>query len=314
MFCLQTGVAGGCRFAEAWLVNRYPWTWKIGGPHKHESCGNPRIIGILNVTGDSFYDGGRYLSRDPALEQARRMFELGAEIIDVGGESTRPGAEPVQADLEIARVVPVIRGLAARLPGALISVDTYKASVARAAVDAGAHLVNDVSAGLLDEKMLDTVAGLGAGYVIMHMRGKPRTMQQDTHYENLTGEIYDFFAARLERAAASGIDTERIALDPGIGFGKSAGDNYRLIAGLGEFFSLGRPLVVGPSRKSFMALAGQPDPEDRLEGTLAACTVATLAGADYLRVHDAGPVSRAVAVAGQFLARGVRAGIPGGKP
>jgi dihydropteroate synthase len=260
-------------------------------------------MGILNVTSDSFYDGGRYFSVQSALEQAQRMFEQGADILDVGGESTRPGAEPVEAEEEKVRVVSVIKEIAERLPEALISVDTYKASVARAAVEAGAHIVNDVSAGMLDSEMLATVAGLGAGYVIMHMRGKPQNMQRDTHYDNLITEINVFFNERMERTLAAGIEPERVVLDPGVGFGKSAEDNYRLIAGLDEFTAIGRPLLVGPSRKSFLSLAGQTDPEERLEGSLAACTVATLAGADYLRVHDVGPVSRAVAVAAQFRER-----------
>ncbi len=274
--------------------------WKVGGSRRLETSGRPWIMGILNVTSDSFYDGGRYLHEDSALEQAQRMFEQGADIIDVGGESTRPGAAPMDENKEKARVVPVISEIAKRLPEVLISVDTYRATVARAAVEAGAHIVNDVSAGLLDADMLAAVAGLDVGYVIMHMRGKPQTMQRDTRYENLMAEIYGFFVERLESAAAAGIEPERVVLDPGIGFGKSAEDSYRLIAGLGEFLPLGRPLVVGPSRKSFMAEAGLTKPADRLEGTLAACTVATLAGANCLRVHDVGPVSRAAAVAARF--------------
>jgi len=285
------------------MVDRVASIWKVGRARRLESSGYPRIIGILNVTSDSFYDGGRYRLKGPALKQAELMYEQGAEIIDVGGESTRPGAAPLDADQEIARVVPVIGEIARRLPGVLISVDTYKAEVARAAVEAGAHIVNDVGAGLLDNGMLSAVAELGVGYVIMHMRGRPQTMQLDTHYENLMEEIRAFFLERLESAAGSGIEPERVVLDPGIGFGKSANDSYRLIEGLGEFSALGRPLVVGPSRKSFMALAGQKDPEERLEGTLAACTVATLSGADYLRVHDVGAVSRAVAVAVHFRCR-----------
>ena len=281
-------------------MNRGSSIWKVGDSKQLETSGCPRIMGILNVTSDSFYNGGRYRIKDSALEQARRMSEQGADIIDVGGESTRPGAEPVDVDEEKARVVPVISEIADRWPEVLISVDTYKAAVARAAAEAGAHIVNDVSAGLLDPDMFAAVADLGVGYVMMHMRGKPQTMQKNTRYKDLIAEIYNFFLDRLEQAADSGIESERIVLDPGIGFGKSAEDSYRLIARLGEFAPLGRPMVVGPSRKSFIALAGLTDPADRLEGTLAACTVATLAGAGILRVHDVGPVSRAVAVAMRF--------------
>ena len=284
--------------------------WELGRSKGLESSKTPGIIGILNLTSDSFYDGGRYLNKDAALEQARKHFEQGAEVIDVGGESTRPGAVPVGAEEEEARVVPVIREIAESLPEAVISIDTYKASVARAAVAAGARVINDVSAGLLDDRMLPAVAELGVDYIIMHMRGEPGTMQLDTTYVNLISEIYDFFSELLERAAAAGIERQRVALDPGIGFGKSHEDNYLLIASLEEFVSLERPLVAGPSRKSFMNLAGQPDPEERLEGTLAACTVATLAGADWLRVHDVGPVSRAVAVAAQFRHRKIQVAIP----
>ncbi|MEA2063107.1 MAG: dihydropteroate synthase, partial [Gemmatimonadota bacterium] len=198
------------------------------------------------------------------------------------------------------RVVPVVSEIVGRLPGVLISVDTYKAEVARRAVEAGAAIVNDVGAGLLDPGMFSAVAELGVGLVMMHMRGSPRSMQRDTHYDDLMAELREFFAGRLEQAEKAGIPLERIVLDPGVGFGKSAQDNYRLIAGLGELSHLGRPVLVGPSRKSFMALAGLKNPEERLEGTLAACTVATLAGAAILRVHDIGPVARAVAVAARF--------------
>jgi len=272
----------------------------VGGGKRLEFDGTPRIMGVLNLTPDSFYSGSRYPDGDKAVEKAARMVEEGVDIIDVGGESSRPGASPVEAEQERARVIPVIREISCRFPGILISIDTYKSVVARAAVEAGAHIVNDISAGLADREMLPAVAELGVGYVMMHMRGDPRTMQLNTHYDDMLGEIYGFFENGLERARKAGCKVEQIVLDPGIGFGKSPSANYELISRLAFFASLGRPLLVGPSRKSFMALAGLAHPEERLEGTLAACTVATLAGADILRVHDVGPVKRAVAVAWRF--------------
>jgi len=274
--------------------------WLIGHGKSLVFDGLPKLMGVLNLTPDSFYDGGMFQDSGAAADHAERMAAEGAEIIDVGGESTRPGASPVSAKEEAARVIPVIRELAGRLPEVIISVDTYKSEVARVAVEEGAHVVNDISAGRLDEKMLETVAGLQAGYVMMHMRGEPRTMQSDTKYENMIAEIFMFFERGLARAQEAGLGRERIALDPGIGFGKSPFGNYELISRLSEFAPLGRPLLVGPSRKSFMALAGLKTPAERLEGTLAACTVATLSGANILRVHDVGPVRRAVAVASRF--------------
>jgi len=274
--------------------------WLLGGGKSLVMGGRPRIMGILNLTPDSFYDGSAYRDVNSAIDHAARMVEEGADLIDVGGESTRPGASPVSADLEKERVVPVIREIARRFPEQIISVDTYKSEVARAALGEGAAAVNDISAGTLDKRMLETVAGLKAGYVMMHMRGEPRTMQLNTAYDDMVGEIYLFFARCLEKTQESGISWESIALDPGIGFGKSPEANYELIYRLAEFAPLGRPILAGCSRKSFMALAGLKDPAERLEGTLAACTVAVISGADILRVHDIGPVQRAVSVASLF--------------
>jgi len=259
--------------------------------------GVPLVMGILNVTPDSFYDGGRHFSPETAVNHATAMLESGADIIDVGGESTRPGAAPVNEEQEAARVVPVIRAILERHPAAVLSVDTYKASVARRAVEAGAKIVNDVGAGRLDPRMLPVLADTGAAWVAMHMRGTPRTMQTDTHYDDLLGEIGAFFAERLAAAEQAGIPRGRIVLDPGIGFGKSAEDNYRLILCLGEFRTLGCQLLVGPSRKSFL---GGEDREKRLEGTLAAVTVAVLNGAAVLRVHDVAPTVRTVQIAARF--------------
>jgi dihydropteroate synthase len=260
----------------------------------------PQVMGILNVTPDSFSDGGSHYDPDDhpgvAVAAGREMLAVGADLVDVGGESTRPGSEPVGADEELRRVVPVIEALAA--DGAVVSIDTTKARVARAAVEAGAALVNDVSAGALDEDLLPTVASLGVPYVLMHMRGTPRTMQQDPTYDDVVGDVFDFLAHGLERAAAAGIPPGRVAVDPGIGFGKTADHNLVLLRRLREFTSLGRPVVVGTSRKSFLGrFAGSDDPVDRLEGSLATAALAVASGARVVRVHDVAETVRAVATA-----------------
>ena len=272
----------------------------VGGGKSLELGATPRLMGALNLTPDSFYQASRCTSVEAAVEKAVEMAGQGADIIDLGGESTRPGSNPLGLEQELERVVPVVREISRALPETLISVDTYKSRVAREALQAGAHIVNDISAGLLDERMMPTVAEMGAGYVMMHMRGKPRTMQNNTEYEDLMGEIFEFLQQGLERAEGAGINPGQIVLDPGIGFGKTPEGNYEIISRLAELAPLGRPLLVGPSRKSFLALAGLESPGQRLEGTLAACTVAVLAGADILRIHDVGPVRRAVAAASLF--------------
>jgi dihydropteroate synthase len=274
-------------------------SWRIGGGRTLE-LDRPLIMGVLNLTPDSFYAHSRIKAVDDVLRRAERMAEEGADIIDIGGESTRPGAEPVPEDEEVLRVAPVVEALVAELDGLPVSVDTYKADVARAALDAGATIINDIGAGLLDRRMLETVAWSGAGYVLMHMRGKPRTMQQSTDYDDLPGEVFSFFREGLERCTLAGIDSGRVALDPGIGFGKKPAGNYELLARLEEFHSLGRPLLVGASRKSFLALAGQDHPAQRLEGSLVACTVAVLSGARILRVHDVSSSYRAARTASVF--------------
>ena len=288
------------RSIEEVIRTALPDSWKLGAGRALALGGVPKLMGVLNLTPDSFYAGSRIADKESALVRAGQLLEEGADIIDLGGESTRPGAAPVSVDEEIGRIVPVIAELVRKLPGVLVSVDTYKAEVARAAVEAGARIVNDIGAGLLDPEMLPTVAGLDAGYVMMHMRGKPATMQADTAYEDLLAEIYLFFREGLERARSCGVETERIVLDPGIGFGKPQAGNYEIMARLMEFASLGRPLLAGPSRKSFLTLAGLEKPEERLEGTLAACTVCTLSGASILRVHDIAQVKRTVAAASRF--------------
>ena len=271
----------------------------------HWQCGSvrlnsgpmPLIMGVLNTTPDSFSDGGRFLSADAALARAREMLAQGADIIDVGGESTRPGAEPVDAAVEMRRVLPVIEALAAG-SRAVISVDTTKASVAREAVRLGACIINDVSAMTADPAMPATVRDTGAGIVLMHMCGNPRTMQDNPQYADVAGEVAGWLAARMVAATDAGIAPEAIALDPGIGFGKTVTHNVELISRLDRLASLGRPVLAGMSRKRFIgALSGVPDAGGRLAGSLAALACAILQGATILRVHDVAESVQAARVA-----------------
>jgi dihydropteroate synthase len=260
----------------------------------------PQVVGILNVTPDSFSDGGAHFDPDDhpgtAIAAGRDLLAAGADLLDVGGESTRPGADPVGVDEELRRVLPVIEALAA--DGAVLSIDTTKARVAREAVAAGAAIVNDVSAGALDAELLPTVADLGVPYVLMHMRGTPATMQQDPTYEDVVGEVFDFLARRLADLEELGIPRSRVVVDPGIGFGKTAAHNLRLLRHLRGFTSLGRPVMIGTSRKSFLGrVAGVGDAGDRLEGSLATAAMAVGAGARLVRVHDVAETVRAVATA-----------------
>lgn len=260
------------------------------------------IMGILNVTPDSFSDGGRFMDPGKALERALEMSSDGADWIDIGGESTRPGAEPVDADEEMKRVVPVIEALASR--GLTVSIDTTKASVAEAAINAGASIVNDVSALSLDPAMAGVVAKHGVPLILMHMRGTPKTMQLDTRYEDLLSEVYGYLHERIEFAAKMGIDPESIIVDPGLGFGKSVEGNLELLRRLREFKSLGRPVLAGPSRKSFIGKTlNTADPSERLAGTIAACVLAAANGAAILRVHDVKEARRAAAIADAVAGR-----------
>jgi dihydropteroate synthase len=260
-------------------------------------------MGVVNVTPDSFSDGGRYFDAGRAVEHGLELAAAGADIIDVGGESTRPGSRPVPESEEIGRVLPVVEGLRRRTP-ALISVDTTKAAVARAALDAGADIVNDTSAFRFDPAMPGVVARSGAAAVLMHMQGTPLTMQQAPHYEDLIGEIAAFLDDRIRVAEAAGIPRERVIVDPGIGFGKTVGHNLEIIRRQADFQALGRPLLLGFSRKAFLgAILGLP-PDGRLEGTIAAAVLSVERGAHILRVHDVGPVARAVRSAEAMLSTG----------
>ncbi len=254
------------------------------------------VMGIVNVSPDSFYDGGRHFSVDEAVDHGLRLAGEGADLLDIGGESTRPGADPVSAEEEKKRVLPVIEALASRCDVPL-SVDTYKAQVARAALDAGAAMINDISGLRFDPSMAEVAAASGAALVVMHMQGQPRTMQENPRYGNVTAEVIESLNGSLELAASAGVRPEQVLVDPGIGFGKALEHNLRLLRHLAELRVLGRPVLVGPSRKSFIgALCGAPA-EQRLEGTIAAVTLAVAGGAQVVRVHDVEPVRRAVLVA-----------------
>jgi dihydropteroate synthase len=259
------------------------------------------VMGVVNVTPDSFSDGGLHLDPQAAIAHGLALRDQGADLLDVGGESTRPGAEAVDAEEERRRVVGVIEALAGA--GARVSVDTSKAAVARAALEAGAGYVNDVTA-LGEPGMAQVVASGGATCCLMHMLGTPRTMQADPRYEDVVSEVKAFLEERLAFAVAEGIPEERIHLDPGIGFGKTVEHNLELLRRLGELVALGRPVVVGTSRKTFLGrLTGREDPRERLPGTIATSVLALAQGASIFRVHDVAPVRDALLVAAATLRR-----------
>jgi dihydropteroate synthase len=271
------------------------------GQMRYDFSARTHIMGILNVTPDSFSDGGMYNDPAKAVERALGMVEEGADIIDVGGESSRPrgtaygpGAGPISPEEELRRVLPVIQGIAAQ-SSVPVSIDTTKAVVAGAALEAGAVIVNDISAGAADPAMVNVTAAHGASLVLMHMKGTPQTMQENPDYDNLFGEIRAYLASAVKKAREAGI--AQVLVDPGIGFGKTVDHNLRLLKGIHRFSNLGCPVVVGPSRKSFLgAILGLPVGE-RLEGTLAACVAAILGGAHVIRVHDIREAKRAALIA-----------------
>lgn len=254
------------------------------------------VMGVVNVTPDSFSDGGRFTEREAAVAQAARLADEGADIVDVGGESTRPGADPVSIDEELARAVPVIEGLRAARPEAVISIDTRRAVVAAAAIEAGAAIVNDVCAGR-DPEMLPLVAEAGAGLVLMHMLGDPATMQNEPRYDDVVAEVQEFLRERIEAAIFAGVASESLAIDPGIGFGKDLEHNLALLRGVSTFAHLGAAVVIGVSRKRFIgALTGVEDPADRVDGSVAAASWCAANGADVVRVHDVAATVRALRV------------------
>ena len=261
------------------------------------------MMGVLNVTPDSFSDGGRFLDHEAAVEHGLRMAEEGADILDVGGESTRPGSDPVTLDAEIARVVPVVKRLVAEV-GLPISIDTRKADVAAAALEAGASLVNDVS-GARDPRMLGVVAAGEAGLVLMHMLGEPKTMQIEPRYEDVVAEVRAYLGKRVAAAHEAGIGHDRVAIDPGLGFGKTYEHNLTLMREIDSFLDLGVPVVVGPSRKSFIGAALGDAPVDRrLEGTAGAVAWLAGRGVHVIRVHEVGPMVKVLRVVDAIRAGG----------
>ena len=249
------------------------------------------IMGVLNITPDSFSDGGKFNTLDAAMRQAKHLVNSGVDILDVGGQSTRPGARQIPLEEEVRRVVPIIDAIRTHedtsLASTVISVDTTQSEIARAAVKAGADIVNDISGGTFDQAMLSTVADLGVPIILMHIRGTPATMQQNTQYQDLMGEIHDFLERQVQNAMAAGISHSQIAIDPGIGFAKSYPQNLAVLRQIPALRSLNCPILIGPSRKSFIGwILQQNDPSKRVWGTAAACSAAIAGGADILRVHD----------------------------
>jgi dihydropteroate synthase len=275
--------------------------WRVGD-RVFDCSERTLVMGILNVTPDSFSDGGRFLDRASAVAHATRMVDDGADFLDVGGESTRPGSTSVSPDEELERVHPVIQRLAELHPAVPISIDTRKAGVAAEALDAGATIVNDVSGGA-DPAMFDVVRDREAAVVLMHMQGDPTTMQEAPHYDDVVGEVHEYLRQRIEAAELAGIDPERIAIDPGIGFGKDLDHNLELMHGVDALLDLGRPVMVGPSRKRFIGSILDLPEEERVEGTVGAVVWLVARGAHLVRVHDVKEVVRAVRVA-DAIARG----------
>jgi dihydropteroate synthase len=269
--------------------------WRCG--ERSVVCGERTLLmGIVNVTPDSFSDGGRWLEPDAAISHALSLVEAGADILDVGGESTRPGSDPVPVDEELARVIPVVSGLSREIRDVPLSIDTTKAEVAREAVGAGASIVNDVSAGR-DPRMLDAVKTSRAGMILMHMQGDPKTMQLEPRYADVVGEVHGSLAERVRIAVAAGIERDRLAVDPGIGFGKNLGHNLSLLRSISRFLELGVPVVVGVSRKRFIGeLTGVDEPAERLEGTAGAVAWCAAAGVHVQRVHDVREMARVTKV------------------
>ena len=274
---------------EAALKNYLKDSFTLKLPRGRElPLSKPAVMGILNATPDSFSDGGLFNTLESAVKRAEEMVEEGALIIDVGGESTRPGAEPVPLEEEVRRVIPVIEAVRERLGDrVVISVDTYKAEVARRALEAGADMVNDISGLQFDPEMAGVVASYGVPVVIMHIKGTPKNMQKEPYYEDAVSEIIDYFEERIEFATGQGIEREQIILDPGIGFGKRLIDNLCILKRFGEFRVFGLPLLIGTSRKSFIgAVTGVKEPRERLAGSLASLVPAYYGGAKIFRVHD----------------------------
>lgn len=263
-------------------------------------CLNPKretlVMGIVNVTPDSFSDGGKFFLPEVAISHASKLITQGADIIDIGGESTRPGAEQVSESEELKRVIPVIEKIRTDNPTILISIDTTKASVAKHAIEAGADIINDVSGFSFDNNMIGIVESYNIPVVIMHMKGNPQNMQLNPEYKDIVNEILDFFKMKIKIAIQSGINRSMIILDPGIGFGKTVEHNFELLSRLNEFNVLELPIMIGPSRKSFIGITLDLPPEDRVEGTAAAVSAGVMNGASIVRVHDVKSMKRVVRI------------------
>ncbi|MBW4580076.1 MAG: dihydropteroate synthase [Tildeniella nuda ZEHNDER 1965/U140] len=260
----------------AWTIRNHHFNW---GERTY-------LMGVLNVTPDSFSDGGLFSNVKAAIAHARSLIAAGADILDIGGQSTRPHAVEVSLEEELNRVLPIIQAVRQETDTP-ISIDTTRAAVAHAAIAAGADIVNDISSATYDPEMLPTIAALRVPLVLMHIRGTPQTMQQLTDYDDLIGDIYTFLQARLDAAIASGVERDRLVIDPGIGFAKTYAQNVEILRRLPELRAIGCPLLVGASRKSFIGhLLNQPDPKKRVWGTAGACCAAIVGGADLLRIHD----------------------------
>ena len=265
---------------------------------KHQSY--TLIMGILNMTPDSFSDGGQFKSHNKAIDHALKMVEEGANIIDIGGESTRPGAEAVQLEEELSRTIPIIEAIRLK-SDCLISIDTYKSKVATAALAAGADMVNDISGLTFDHNMASLVAERNAPVIIMHIKGKPGDMQKNPNYDNLIKEIKAFFEVQIDIAKKAGIDSGNIILDPGIGFGKRLEDNFEIIRELGQISTMGYPVLLGPSRKSFIGFTLDLPVEERIEGTLASITAGVINGARIVRVHDIRATRRTLTITEKIM-------------
>ena len=254
------------------------------------------VMGVLNVTPDSFSDGGKFFSAKDAFQQAMNIVSEGANIIDVGGESSRPGAVPLSIEDELGRVIPIIKSIREKSTDILISIDTYKSEVANEALKSGANIVNDISGLVFDKKMANVIAKTKAPIIIMHMQGTPSNMQNNPNYNNLIDDICSFFSNQVDFAVSKGINKSQIILDPGIGFGKTMNDNFKLIQQLNKFVSLGFPLMIGPSRKSFIGNFLNLDIHERVEGTAAVVAAGIMNGARIVRVHDIKEIKRVVEV------------------
>ncbi len=283
---------------EALRVNHFLFR---SGSVEYDFASRTHLVGVLNVTPDSFSDGGKYFDRSAAIEQGIRMAEEGADIIDIGGESTRPGSDPIPLDEELRRVLPVITELSGKV-NVPISIDTYKPAVARKALEAGATIINDISGLTFDPEMPGIAAEYGATVVIMHIKGLPKTMQENPRYDDVVSEIKAFLEERIHRAEEHGVN--QIIIDPGIGFGKNVGHNLEILRRLNELRELGYPVMVGPSRKSFIGMILNLPVDSRLEGTAAAVAVSILNGANLVRVHDVLAMKR-VALIVDAVKRGV---------